>query len=189
MHFAQKKVCLQRGLSQSERGSILGAEICEWSVADLVAPLLDALQLPVMPHHVETPKSSLLNQLMRVAEASDFRANVPEISLELNVSRRTIEYLFQDLMGESPRAYFTLRRLNLCKQALTEAKQGVTTVTSIATQYGFYELGRFASAYCRYFGELPSITLRRTNTLSHPILRTSPSPVALTVAVTGPPPA
>ncbi len=140
-------------------------DICEWSVVDLVAPLLDALALPVVPHRVETPKSTLLNRLMRVAEASNFRASVPEVCLDLNVSRRTIEYVFQELVGESPRAYFTLRRLNLCKQALTEANHRETTVAIIATKFGFFELGRFASIYHRHFGELPSSTLRRTRGL------------------------
>lgn len=140
-------------------------DVCAWSVVDLLAPLLDALEMPVISHHVEAPKAALLDRIMRIAEASEFRASVPEISLALNVSRRTIEYVFQDLMGESPRAYFTLRRLNFCKQELLEASHGETTVAAIATKHGFYELGRFASVYRHYFGELPSNTLRRARGL------------------------
>lgn len=138
------------------------ANTCDWSLVDLVAPLLDALELPVMQHRVEVPKATLLNRLLHNAEATDFRASVPEISLDLNVSRRTIEYVFRDLLGESPRAYFTARRLNLCKQELAKADPVETTVAAIATKYGFYELGRFAAVYRRQFGEMPSNTLRRT---------------------------
>jgi len=140
-------------------------DVCPWGAADLLAPLLDALELPVRSPHVETSRAALLERLIHIAELSDFRTSIPEISLDLNLSRRTIEYLFQDLVGESPRAYFTVRRLNLCKQALTEANPEKTTVASIATRYGFYELGRFAAVYRRYFGELPSTTLRHTRGL------------------------
>jgi AraC family ethanolamine operon transcriptional activator len=140
-------------------------ETCNLSLTDLLMPLFDALELPILPRRIDSKKSRLLDQLMHTAEASNFLASVPQISLELGVSRRTIEYLFHDLLGTSPRVYFMMRRLNLCRHALMTAHPGKATVASIATRFGFYELGRFASAYRHFFGELPSETLRRTRGL------------------------
>jgi hypothetical protein len=37
----------------------------------------------------------------------------------------------------------------------------VARVTDIATEHGFWELGRFSVNYRHIFGETPSVTLRR----------------------------
>jgi transcriptional regulator GlxA family with amidase domain len=44
---------------------------------------------------------------------------------------------------------------------LREAASDTTTVATIATQFGFWHLGRFAINYQALFGEPPHATLRR----------------------------
>jgi hypothetical protein len=46
------------------------------------------------------------------------------------------------------------------RHALEAARPGEATVTRIATDFGFFELGRFAAMYTSLFGERPSDTLR-----------------------------
>ena len=61
----------------------------------------------------------------------------------------------------TPNRYLWLRRMNLARRALGCANAERTTVTEIATDYGFWELGRFSVAYRTLFGETPSTTLHQ----------------------------
>ena len=58
-----------------------------------------------------------------------------------------------------PKHYLLLRRMHLARHALRNATPEATTVTDVATQYGFWQLGRFAVEYQSLFGESPSATL------------------------------
>lgn len=76
------------------------------------------------------------------------------------VSERSLRNACHAVCGTSPKRYLTRRRLEAVRQALEQARPGQATVTRIATEYGFFELGRFAAIYTSVFGERPSDTLR-----------------------------
>jgi transcriptional regulator GlxA family with amidase domain len=59
-----------------------------------------------------------------------------------------------------PIRYLALRRMHLARRALLQADSS-TTVTRVATDHGFWELGRFSVAYRALFDESPSESLRR----------------------------
>ena len=84
-----------------------------------------------------------------------------ELCTAVGVSYPTLRACCQEHVGMSPKRYLWLRRMHLARRALRRATQETTTVTKIATNYGFWELGRFSVAYRSLFGEPPSTTLRR----------------------------
>jgi AraC-like DNA-binding protein len=86
---------------------------------------------------------------------------IAELCVQLGVSYWTLRQCCSEYLGMSPKRYLSLRRMNLARQALRNADAEKTTVTEIACDYGFWELGRFSVAYRSLFGELPSATLRR----------------------------
>jgi AraC-like DNA-binding protein len=74
----------------------------------------------------------------------------------------------------SPHRYLWLRRMHLTRRALALADSRAKTVTEIANDHGFGELGRFAVSHRNLFGESPSVTLRRPPDVS-PTLATRQS--------------
>jgi AraC-like DNA-binding protein len=86
---------------------------------------------------------------------------IASLSLTVGVSERTLRNAFADVHRESPKRYLLHRRLRDARQALSDPANTSATVTSVATDLGFYELGRFALQYKALFGESPSQTLRR----------------------------
>ena len=86
-----------------------------------------------------------------------------EVCAEIGVTDRTLRLHCQEHLGMSPHRYLWLRRMHMARRALAEAAPGSTTVTTIANDHGFGELGRFAVTYCKLYGEPPSATLRRAS--------------------------
>jgi AraC family ethanolamine operon transcriptional activator len=85
---------------------------------------------------------------------------VAELSRRMGVSERTLRAAFHDVIGISPKRYALTERLQAAYQALRHADPHSTTVTDVAMNFGFFELGRFAGRYRHTFGEVPSETLR-----------------------------
>ena len=84
-----------------------------------------------------------------------------EICAAIGVSERVLRICCEEHLGMGPIRFLTLRRMHLAHRALRQADPSTSTVTRVATGFGFWELGRFSGAYRALFGELPSATLRR----------------------------
>ena len=93
-----------------------------------------------------------------LAAAPDRQFNIGELATMLGVSRRTLHQQCVERFGMSPGRYLRQRRMKMARVSLLKAEG--TTVAEIANLHGFSELGRFAAAYRKTFGEHPSTTLR-----------------------------
>jgi AraC-like DNA-binding protein len=104
----------------------------------------------------------IINRFRTVlANNADIVLHIPEISKLVGVSSRTLRLASQEILGVSPLQYLLLRRMHMARLALRNADPADARVTEIATEHGFWELGRFAVQYRALFGETPSDTLRR----------------------------
>jgi AraC-like DNA-binding protein len=104
----------------------------------------------------------IMRRFRRVVEENpDQPLYIPEICKAIGVSDRTLRVCCQEQLGMGPKRYLQLRRLNFARRALRQASSSTTTVTEIATRYGFWHFGRFAGEYQSLFGEPPFVTLHR----------------------------
>lgn len=104
-------------------------------------------------------RRGLRRALDLIHESSD-RVSIEELAAETGVSQRTLEYAFRDALDVTPVRYVLVHRLNGARRELGAADPAETSVTAIASRWGFTELGRFAVEYKKLFGESPSETLR-----------------------------
>lgn len=76
------------------------------------------------------------------------------------ISLRTLYNSFRKFRGVSPMRYLRDLRMEKVRQELLDTSK-LRNVTSVATRWGFFELGRFAAEYRKRYGESPSDTLKR----------------------------
>ncbi|MCP4010486.1 MAG: AraC family transcriptional regulator [Proteobacteria bacterium] len=88
---------------------------------------------------------------------------VQELCQIAHVSERTLQYLFRQQLGMTPKAYLKGQQLFKVHQALWHVEPSDVKIGAIASQFGFCHMGQFSTDYRKMFGELPSETLSRNN--------------------------
>ena len=91
----------------------------------------------------------------------DQSLSILELARHTGVPERTLRAAFHRCYGLSPQEYIRIQRLYQARRLLRLSCQDQATVTQIAFGLGFWDLGRFASAYGSLYGERPSETLRK----------------------------
>jgi AraC-like DNA-binding protein len=111
---------------------------------------------------VHRHRATVMRHLEKVVQAnSEEPLYMAELCTAVGVSYPTLRASCQEHLGMSPKRYLWLRRMHLARRALLRGDAQTGTVTEMATNYGFWELGRFSIVYRSLFGESPSTTLRR----------------------------
>jgi AraC-like DNA-binding protein len=119
--------------------------------------------------HTRMPVMRRFEQAIEEAEGQPIY--LTELCDKIGVQERTLRNHCLEYLGMSPHRYLLLRRMALVRRTLGLADSKEKTVTMIANDYGFWELGRFSAAYRKLFDESPSTTLcnsvKRTQAAAH----------------------
>jgi transcriptional regulator GlxA family with amidase domain len=108
-------------------------------------------------------------------EHVDETVSMTRLSTFAGVSERSLRNAFYRVCATSPKKYLRISQLHQVRRSLRSAPRGPSAITNVATQHGFYELGRFAGEYRALFGEAPSQTLHKAR--SRPTVLASRWPV------------
>ena len=136
--------------------------------AAVLASLFEVGALPVLESATDMVAMPVLARRQSiVSEARDYvllnrdrAVSVPELCGHLHVSRRTLQYCFQDVLGMAPATYLRAIRLNGARRELSDASRESRSVQDVAAAWGFWHLSQFATDYRKLFGMRPSETLK-----------------------------
>ena len=113
---------------------------------------------PALPHM--STQSYVVRKSQEIAlDSEDDVLTVLDLCHRLKISRRMLQYSFQNVAGTTPTAYLRSIRLNAVRRFLMTTPPSVR-IGDVAAQFGFCHFGRFSSYYQQHFHELPSQTPR-----------------------------
>lgn len=129
---------------------------------ELVREFLDVLTDPQdsKPLNMTKRKRLVLERTLDYLDANPGSPiTVYELARETGAGVRTLEYVFREYFGVTPKTYLSARRLAGARRELLMSASKPVFVGDIANRWGFWHLGRFSADYRKFFGELPSETL------------------------------
>jgi AraC family transcriptional regulator, ethanolamine operon transcriptional activator len=88
---------------------------------------------------------------------SEASVRIDDLCVAACTSLSRLERAFREAFGVSPRRFLMLRRLAAVRGELLKGNSQ-SSVTDVATRWGFFHLGRFSQEYRLHYGERPSET-------------------------------
>jgi AraC family ethanolamine operon transcriptional activator len=133
----------------------------EFNLARNLLTALSCSQEKMPRRHLRTRDIALKRVEDYLGAFPNLPHTVRDICRVASVSERTMEYAFRERFGIAPKSYLLALRLNGVRRELKNSATTFSTITDLATKWGFWHMSQFAADYKRLFGELPSETIRK----------------------------
>jgi AraC family ethanolamine operon transcriptional activator len=134
-----------------------GVSNVEERIFDVILDMIPSAEV-IEPLH---SRARIARQVLKVLkERLDDPPGITELCIAVGARERTLHLSCVEAFGRPPAMLLAELRLNAVHRALSRPTTE-TSVTAVASQYGFTHFGRFASVYRRQFDELPSVTFAR----------------------------
>ena len=141
---------------------------CRQSIHQQQPLLQSVLDLLVQAPPKDTDKPSFRRRKAAVETVQQYvkehynRAiSISELCDLVHMSRRSLQYSFEDVIGNSPLQYLKNFRLNAARRQLINGLAEHQSIAAVAADHGFWHAAQFAADYKHLFGENPSSTVNR----------------------------
>lgn len=136
-------------------------------IADLLTQTTCGFQEKSVSYQTKRRVITKINNYIK--QHNDSPLTVTKLCQISNVSRRTLQYCFQQGLGMSPMQYIRDCRLNEIRRILLKENNHIG-ISCLALNFGFFHLGTFNHQYKTLFGETPTKTLQRAGHYQQVIL-------------------
>jgi AraC-like DNA-binding protein len=159
--FIQSTIGTVQNFPELAESYLLKSNIQELTVlllSDLIASVIGAKPIG--------HKTATLNLVERaeafIAKECEELFLIEDIANKLNTTPRTLQKSFKKYRDYSPIQFLRIRKLHRAHKLLMEQTPGNFTVKQAALKSGISDLNRFSKNYSKLFGELPSMTIKRS---------------------------
>lgn len=155
---------IRRAARRTITAALSGRSLIQELVEDLPNQIVWALSdaTSIIPKPSAQKRTRLLRVLTAYIDAHPKASiSLADLCAVAKASPRTIQYIFMDRFGVSPKQYIQARKLNGVYRDLCRAEHHGTKISDVANDWGFWHMGQFAADYRRLFSELPSETMQR----------------------------
>jgi len=97
-----------------------------------------------------------------VLDPGVFPPQISEIAQQCSTTTRSLERVFRNEVGTSPKNYIWSHRLEMARRIMSSLKGCKLSISTVATDCGFEHLSRFSQYFSSQFGILPSEYRKRT---------------------------
>jgi AraC family transcriptional regulator, ethanolamine operon transcriptional activator len=135
---------------------------------ELIDKLCNSLLLLLQNSNISASEVSSKKRLKLLGKAEDYiiknltePMTVADIASHCDMSERTLLYAFKNRFNMGTKDFMKVLNLNHLYHALHERKN-IDSVSTIARGSGFWHMGQLYKDYKKFFGELPSHTLKKS---------------------------
>jgi AraC family ethanolamine operon transcriptional activator len=139
------------GLREQIRDSVLGG---------LAQAIQDSKVPPQFAGRYAIHRSIVQRAREYVLAQPDDPITVARLCAVIGVSRRSLQYAFEYVLGIAPAQYLRTARLLGVRRELKSTPRSAASIQDVAARWGFWHLGHFTTRYRQLFGCRPSETPR-----------------------------